>query len=116
MPEKIIVAGSRTFTDQNFINKFLDEIYNKEPFELVCGMAPGVDFLAYQWAQKKGVQIHEFPANWRKHGNSAGAIRNNAMAEFADSAILFWDGKSRGTRIMLDMMKRYKKPVQVHQI
>ena len=32
------------------------------------------------------------------------------MGEFADAAILFWDGKSKGTAHMIKTMKLKKKP------
>ena len=40
---------------------------------------------------------------WReKFGKSAGFRRNEQMAEFADALIAFWDGKSHGTKHMID--------------
>ena len=47
----------------------------------------------------------EFPADWDKHGKSAGYKRNLEMAENADALIAFWDGESRGTKHMIDIAK-----------
>lgn len=35
------------------------------------------------------------------------------MAEYADAAIVFWDGKSRGTQNMIQQMRELGKPVEV---
>lgn len=35
------------------------------------------------------------------------------MAEYADAAIVFWDGKSRGAKNMIDEMKKLGKPVKL---
>ena len=35
------------------------------------------------------------------------------MGEYADAAIIFWDGKSKGTAHMIKTMKRLKKPYYV---
>ena len=37
---------------------------------------------------------------------SAGPIRNKQMAEYADTLFAFWDGKSRGTKNMIDLAKK----------
>ena len=68
-------------------------------------MAPGVDTLAVRWANYHGYPLKEFPADWNKYGKAAGYRRNVEMAEYADLLIAFWDGKSPGTKHMIDIMK-----------
>lgn len=114
---KVIIAGPR-YKDP--INKIpfdnyplVVEAVEKSGFEIteeVCGMAIGVDCLGEQWAIANSVPVKEMPANWNKHGRAAGPIRNREMAEYADAAIIVWDGKSRGTRNMINEMIRKKKP------
>jgi hypothetical protein len=36
----------------------------------------------------------------------ADPIRNEEMAEVSDALIAFWDGKSRGTRSMIEIARR----------
>ena len=45
-------------------------------------------------------------ADWEKHGKSAGYKRNQEMANVSTHLIAFWDGKSRGTKHMIDIAKR----------
>ena len=114
---KLIVAGGRDFTDTNRMITELQKLVESGEItdspELVCGMARGADMLAYSlWANNK-MPIHNFPANWDKYGKSAGYKRNQEMGEFADAAVCFWDGKSKGTKHMIDIMNRLNKPVYV---
>ena len=94
---------------------------NRENLEIISGMASGADSLAVQFANNYGLKLIEFPADWdnlevspckimeNSHGRYnalAGHNRNRAMAEYATSdgsfgvLILFWDGKSKGSKNM----------------
>jgi len=73
----------------------------------------GADRLGEQWASKHGIPVKQFPAQWRKHGHSAGYKRNETMADNADALIALWDGKSRGTKHMIDIARRKGLPVYV---
>lgn len=114
---KLIVAGGRDFDDKEYMFKCLSELVNKEAIpdnpQLVCGMARGADMLAYNMWTHSLMTVHKFPANWDKYGKSAGYIRNQGMAAFADVLVAFWDGKSRGTKHMIDIMSKLGKPVYV---
>lgn len=114
---KLIVAGGRDFVNTNRMIEELQKLVNSGNIpdcpELVCGMARGADMLAYSlWANNR-MPIHNFPANWDKYGKSAGYRRNQEMGEFADAAVCFWDGESKGTKHMIDTMNRLNKPVYV---
>lgn len=114
---KLIVAGGRDFTDTNRMIAELQKLVESGEItdspELVCGMARGADMLAYSlWANNK-MPIHNFPANWDKYGKSAGYRRNQEMGEFADAAVCFWDGNSKGTKHMIDIMQKLNKPVYI---
>lgn len=69
-------------------------------------MAPGVDMMGWYWARSKNIPRKEYPADWNKFRKRAGFIRNQKMAENADALIAVWDGKSRGTK---DMMQRAER-------
>ncbi len=112
---RLIIAGGRDFTDLTFLRQsmsFFVDIYDDDPItEVVCGMARGADLAGRLWAGEKGIPVKEFPANWDKYGRSAGHIRNGQMGDYADQAVVFWDGKSRGTSHMINFMEAVKKPV-----
>lgn len=106
---KVIVAGSRNFTDYSYVVACIKESrYNIS--ELVCGEAQGVDSLAKKWATTYGLPIKSFPARWDKYGKSAGPRRNQQMADYADALIAIWDLKSPGTRNMISLFETTNKP------
>lgn len=114
---KLIVAGGRDFTDANRMISELQKLVNSgnipECPELVCGMAYGADLAAYSLWSGTGMVVHKFPADWARLGKRAGYIRNQEMGEFADAAVCFWDGNSKGTKHMIDIMNRLNKPAYV---
>lgn len=105
---KVIVAGSREFTDKEAIRDEMNKAWREwGPFEVVSGMARGVDRLAAEIAREAGITVHEFPADWDRYGRSAGYRRNEKMAQVADGLIAFWQDGSRGTRHMIDLAREY---------
>lgn len=116
---RVIIAGSRDFNNYNLlsstISNFLKE--NTKNVEIVSGTARGADQLGEQFAIEYGYQIKRFPANWNLYGKSAGPIRNREMAEYASGAqgvlFAFWDGKSKGTKSMIELAKKYGLDVHV---
>lgn len=107
---KIIVAGSRGITDYALVEKAI-KLSNFQISEVVSGKAAGVDTLGELYAKNNNIPIKHFPANWDKFGKSAGYLRNVEMGEYADGAVILWDGFSKGTKHMLETMSRLKKPV-----
>lgn len=105
---KVIIAGSRTFNNYDLLVKTLQE-ENLIIEEVVCGGARGADTLGAEWAKENGVPIKYFYAEWEKYGRAAGFIRNHEMGDYADYLIAFWDGKSRGTKDMIDYMQQLGK-------
>lgn len=114
---KLIVAGGRDFVNTQVMITVLMDLVEKGKIdpnpELVCGMARGADLTAYSLWSGTGMVIHKFPADWARLGKRAGFKRNQEMGEFADAAVCFWDGNSKGTKHMIDIMNRLNKPVYV---
>ena len=54
--------------------------------------------------------------NGDKYWKLAGLHRNELMAKEADACIVFWDGKSTGTKNMIDLAKKYKLKLRVINI
>ena len=126
---RIIIAGSRDFKDFNYLEKSCLEVFSylaeelkvlsgdlveyRENIEIISGCARGADSLGELFAEKYKLKLVQFPADWNTYGKSAGYIRNEQMAKYAVSdnnfgiLIAFWDGKSRGTKNMIDLAKKY---------
>lgn len=123
---KVIIAGSRTITQRNIVNasffwglsKFVEEGC-KLPLgeiEIVSGNANGVDKLGEELADFLKLDCKIFPANWNKYGKKAGYLRNIEMANYADALIAIWDGKSKGTKMMIDIAKKKGLKVYIYEI
>lgn len=96
---KTIIAGSRTITDYNIVEKaIIDSGFNIT--KVISGMAKGVDILGEQWAHINNIGIHLCPANWNKNGKMAGYMRNIEMADIADALIVIIENNSRGSSHM----------------
>jgi hypothetical protein len=98
---KTIIAGGREFGDYGFLCDCMNTL-RFEVHEIVSGKARGADTLGERWATETYCPIKEFPADWDKHGKAAGPIRNSEMANYAEALVAFWDGKSKGTKNMIE--------------
>lgn len=109
---KVIVAGSREISDPSVI---LGAMQASEFIftEIVSGGARGVDKIGERIAKRRKIPVRVFPAHWGVHGLRAGPIRNAEMGAYADGLVAIWDGKSTGTKHMIETMRRLKKPVHV---
>jgi hypothetical protein len=106
---RVIIAGSRTIMDYKAVGKAITSS-NFDITEVVCGCAIGVDRIGQTWAIANGIAVKEMPADWNKYGRQAGFIRNMQMAQYADAAIIIWDGKSPGSKNMISEIKKAEKP------
>jgi len=108
---KVIIAGSRSITDKESTFELLDKA--KEYFGsisvVISGCANGVDKIGEEWAELNNIEVQRFPADWDKYGKKAGFIRNSEMAKAADGLIAIYDGISKGTKNMIDTMKKLGK-------
>lgn len=99
----IIVAGSRNFTDYKKVCEILFPLFQKyDEVIIISGTARGADMLGEKFAQQHGILVRQFPADWARYGKQAGMKRNTLMAHNAKILVAFWDGKSKGTKHMID--------------
>ena len=105
---KVVVAGGRTYTNTGMVFICLEDIVQKDDV-IISGHAKGVDMMGELYAQKNNLACEIYPAEWDKYGRSAGPRRNEQMAQVADKVVVFWNFKSRGTKNMVEMAKKYKK-------
>lgn len=105
---RVIIAGSREFTDYELLKSKCDYYLSKK-FEdptckiiIVSGHARGADELGERYAKERGLGCEVFPANWDKYGKRAGFLRNESMAEISNCAIIFMSayGENKGSRHM----------------
>lgn len=110
----LIIAGPRDMAiDSCLLDKYVRSL-GVFVREIISGGCPtGIDRIAEQYAQERGISCTVICADWDKYGRAAGPIRNRQMAERADQLLAIWDGKSRGTGNMIQTMQELGKPVTI---
>ena len=118
--KRIVIAGCRDYNNyyeaKEHIDFCLSNIKLENEIIIVSGCAGGANKIGERYAEENGYRLERYPADWRKFGRSAGPKRNKQMAEICDYVICFWDGKSRGSKSMIDYAKKYNKPIKIKLI
>lgn len=123
---RIIIAGGRDFNDYHTLASSVDQIIereisakDKENIVIISGSARGAEKLGEQYAFIHGYRSIIALLEWDKYGEAAGPIRNKTMAVYATTdnsrgiLLAFWDGKSIGTKNMIDTAYIYGMQVYV---
>lgn len=128
---KVLVAGGRDFNDLTVLGVKLDSLLRNKVethnIVIVSGKAKGADTLGETYAELRGYEVEEYPADWKnicvegavikenKHGKYnavAGHMRNIDMAIACDVGVIFWDTQSSGTYNMIYLLEIYEKPMR----
>lgn len=101
---------------------------DRKDLEIIQGEAKGADTLGKRFAIMFKLNVVSFPAKWNdldvekcvvrtskygKYNALAGHNRNEEMAQYASEdeeigvLIAFWDGKSTGTKNMIELAREY---------
>ena len=117
---KIVVAGSRDYTNYEeaveFIKQSIQELTVLNDIIILSGGCKGADMLGERYAKEYGYKTKKFPAQWGKFGKAAGIIRNKEMADNADAIICFWNGKSKGTKALIDYTRASNKTLFIKHV
>lgn len=97
---KVAIIGSRSLSVDNIENYLPNHIT-----EIVSGGAKGIDTVAREYALKNNVKLVEFIPNYSRYGKAAPLKRNIEIIDYADVIVAFWDGKSKGTKFVIDHCK-----------
>jgi hypothetical protein len=125
--EAIVVAGGRNFNDYpqfvNHLEAYLCmELPTARPIFISGKASRGPDSMIIRWCRENGRAWTEFPADWddltvpgavirvnrsgKRYNAAAGHFRNRLMAQHATRVVTFWDGRSPGTRNMIEEARR----------
>ena len=105
---KVAVIGSRTLRITN-LEKYLPEDTTK----IVSGGARGVDQSAREYAYDNNIPLKEFFPDYESYGRLAPLKRNILIINYADKVLAFWDGKSHGTKFVIENCKKLSKPLKI---
>ena len=105
---KIAIIGSRNINIED-----LTEYLPENVTEIVSGGAKGVDTCARKYAEKNKIPLKDFLPDYKRYGRGAPLKRNIEIIEYADMVIAFWDGKSKGTKFVIDNCKKIGKDIEI---
>lgn len=115
---KFLFCGDRNWTDRELIAVYMPAIKEIPGAEICHGGAPGADSIAGEEAEKLGIPVTVYRAEWEKYGKAAGPIRNRRMLnEFRPTQIVAFHPnieQSKGTKDMVELGKAAGLPVVLH--
>lgn len=109
----------RSMKEKKLLIEILDQFHLTTPITLLIeGEAKGADLQARSWAEKNGVPVQPYPADWDRHKKAAGPIRNTQMLkEGRPEVVLAFHSNltlSKGTAHMMKLAKQKGIPVQLY--
>ena len=106
---KVAVIGSRNLTIDH-----LEKYLPPQTEEIVSGGAKGIDQVAKHYAQANDLPLTEFLPDYTRFKKGAPLQRNLQIIQYADYVLAFWDGKSHGTKFVIDECIKQEKPITVY--
>ena len=105
---KVAIVGSRRLYVSN-----IGDYLSAEITEIVSGGVKGVDSSAREYALKNNIRLTEFLPEYNKYGKAAPLKRDMQIINYADKVIAFWDGKSKGTKYVIENCKKTNTPIDI---
>lgn len=105
---RVAVIGSRGMEVRD-LEKYLPENVT----EILSGGAKGIDRCARTYALTHGIAFTEYLPEYERYGRAAPLKRNMEIIKRAELVLAFWDGKSHGTKFVIDNCKKIGTPVEV---
>ena len=121
---RMAIVGSRNITDKDLVVEMFNEAIHQyahgdDTITILSGGAKGVDTVAREIAKMYNLDFVLFKPYHMldssvEYEPKYFFTRNKQIADNSDVVVIVWDGKSSGTRHMLDYCKRHKKPYVLH--
>lgn len=107
---KTAIIGSR-----GIIIPDLEKYVPKETTEIISGGAKGVDSSAKEYALSHKIKFTEILPEYQKYGRYAPLKRNLEIIRNADIVLAFWDGKSKGTKFVIENCRKENVNIKVYR-
>ena len=116
--ETWLICGGREFADQAMFDDVMQRMTGMWgcPSRVVHGAAPGADTMADAWGKRLAIEVVACPADWDKHGRTAGPIRNEDMLmKYKPKRVIAFPGRN-GTADMVTRAKNRRGEIDVIEI
>ena len=105
---KLLIIGSRNIKDFD-----LSLYVPKETDTIISGGADGIDSLAEQYADRHRLSKYILRPRYDLYRRAAPLKLNEQMVDLADTVLVIWDGRSKGTQYTLKYTQKVNKPLTV---
>lgn len=112
-PDRVAIVGSRDYPLPVDVEAFVATL--PESTTVVSGASGVVDLTAARAARARGLEVTEYPADWKRHGRAAGPIRNELIAADCTRLVAFWRAASAGTGDVVGKACSLGRPVLAHR-
>ena len=104
---RVLVCGGRDFNDEKALRYAMNSVTaGAENVVIIHGGARGADSLAGLIADKAGVPVEVFPADWDRHGKRAGFVRNTQMLVEGKPDLVLAAPGGKGTAMMVEIARK----------
>ena len=112
---RVFVSGSRGLTKvHSILDRELKELPVDPTLIIHGGCKNSADEVAQEWAHFHNIPTEIHIPDWDTYGKAAGPMRNKAMIERCDYAIVFWDGESKGAGGVIWMLEKTRIPHSIY--
>lgn len=107
---RVLICGGRKYKDYDTFKTCLSavQVTRGEFSVIIHGCATGADQMAQQYAERHIIPVLRFPAEWDKHGDAAGPIRNKRMLDEGKPDLVMAFPGDRGTANMIKQARQRK--------
>ena len=105
---KLLIVGSRGINNFDLSSYVSDKVDT-----IISGGACGIDTLAEKYADSHNISKYIIRPKYHLFGRAAPLKRNKEMVDIADSILVIWDGKSKGTEFTIKYAKSINKECTV---
>ena len=108
---KVAIVGSRGLRVP-----IPEDAVPKNTTQIISGAANGIDRMARAYALEHHIQLLEVLPDYERYGRRAPLMRNNSIIDDADYVIAIWDGRSPGTKYVIDRCRALQKPLRIIRV
>jgi predicted Rossmann fold nucleotide-binding protein DprA/Smf involved in DNA uptake len=109
---RIAIVGSRGFHHLHKVRSYVSTI--PKGATVVSGSnAIGVNECALAESRKSGLKTLAIAPDFKKNGKQTSIQHMREILGNSDHVVVFWDGKSTGSKLFIDMARRAGKSIQI---